>query len=371
MIGLTDYRTASIDTSVLIDDIPHPQRVHLFEDTYARAHTGLVYPPHKLAEKVLDPELMKDLQGRKGKTAFIFASGNSHLAGMNGKEKKSRLWYDYKLLPMTLTQVYAGRIAQACGVKDLVYTDASACASSLKVLMDIQGLMFLHGFDRVVVLSFEDAISNNVLQFFGDAQASLTVKDEQEHKVIPSAFDSNNFGFYVGQGAVLAVFELARILEKMPKAWLLSAYSASESSTNAIGQREDGEGFVKAIEGCLHSCRQAPTRVSVIKTHGTGTKSNNLAERNALDQVFKFNYVATSFKPTIGHTMGASGLLETCLLLDALKQTGKVPAIKNRTEADPVFLSEDTEPDSGLILSLAAGMGNVYSAAIFDPRVGC
>lgn len=371
MIGLTDYRTATIDSTVLIDDIPHPQRVHLFEDTYARAHTGLVYPPHKLAEKVLDPELLKDLQGRKGKTAFIFASGNSHLAGMNGKEKKSRLWYDYKLLPMTLTQVYAGRIAQACGVKDLVSTDASACASSLKVLMEVQALMLLSGFDRVVVLSFEDPISNNVLQFFGDAQASLSLKQEQEHKVIPSAFDSNNFGFYVGQGAVIAVFELARIMEKLPHAWLISAYSASENSTNAIGQREDGEGFVKAIEGCLWSCRQPAHNITVVKTHGTGTKSNNLAERNALNQVFKDEYVATSFKPTIGHTMGASGLLETCLLLDALKQTGKVPAIKNRTEADPVFLSEDTEPDSGLILSLAAGMGNIYSAAIFDPRVQC
>lgn len=369
MIGLTDYRTATIDSTVLVEDIPHPQRVHLFEDTYARASTGLVYPPHKLAEKVLDPALLQDLKQRKGKTAFIFASGNSHLAGMNGKEKHSRLWYDYKMLPMTLTQVYAGRIAQACGVKDLVTTDASACASSLKVLMDVQSLMILNGFDRVVVLSFEDPISNNVLQFFGDAQASLTVKQEEESKVIPSAFDSNNFGFYVGQGAVIAVFEMARVMEKLPMAWLISAYSASEDSTNAIGQREDGEGFVKAVEGCLQSCRQPPHSVTVIKTHGTGTKSNNVAERNALDTVFKDEYVATSFKPAIGHTMGASGLLETCLLLDALKQTGKVPAIKNRTEQDPVFLSEDTEPQDGLILSLAAGMGNIYSAAIFDPRV--
>jgi 3-oxoacyl-(acyl-carrier-protein) synthase len=369
VIGLVDYRTAWTESTSLIEDIPHPQRVHLFEDTYARASTGLVYPPHKLAEKVLDPQLMKDLQGRKGKTAFIFASGNSHLAGMNGKEKHSRLWYDYKLLPMTLTQVYAGRIAQACGVKDLVTTDASACASSLKVLMDVQSLMILNGFDRVVVLSFEDPISNNVLQFFGDAQASLSVKQQEEFKVIPSAFDSNNFGFYVGQGAVLSVFESARVMDKLPHAWLVSAYSASENSTNAIGQREDGEGFVKAIEGCLWSCRQLANSISVVKTHGTGTRSNNQAERNALDLVMTDNYVATSFKPTIGHTMGASGLLETCLLLDALKQTGKVPAIKNRTEADPVFLSEDAEPDSGLILSLAAGMGNIYSAAIFDPRV--
>ena len=86
----------------------------------------------------------------------------------------------------------------------------------------------------------------------------------------------------------------------------------------------------------------------------------------ALNAVLGKGFIATSFKPTIGHTMGASGLLETCLLLDSLRETGKVPAIKNRTEEDKVFISEDTTPRDGLILSLAAGMGNIYSAAVFD-----
>jgi hypothetical protein len=62
--------------------------------------------------------------------------------------------------------------------------------------------------------------------------------------------------------------------------------------------------------------------------------------------------------------MGASGLLETLLLLDDIKK-GFVPAIENRTETDSVFLSESTSAPSGLIMSLAAGMGNIYSAAIF------
>jgi len=62
--------------------------------------------------------------------------------------------------------------------------------------------------------------------------------------------------------------------------------------------------------------------------------------------------------------MGASGLLETLLLLEEVRM-GKVPAILNRTEKDDVFLSHDAEAPEGLILSLAAGMGNIYSAAIF------
>lgn len=327
----------------------------------------MVYPPHKLADKVMDANLMAKIRETPCKTAFILAGGNGHFAGMNGKQKDTQLTYDYKMLPLTLTQVYAGRLAQQFNASDLIITDATACASSLKVLMDVQTLMKVYKFHRVIVLSFEDAVSNNVLQFFGEAGASLTEKMEEEFKVIPSAFDSNNFGFYVGQGAVLAVFESEQVANS-PKAKLISAYSASEESTNAIGQREDGQGFYKAIQGALEVGDVIPREIKIVKTHGTGTASNNKAEKQALTDALQ-HFVATSFKPSIGHTMGASGLLETCLLLDTLKQTGKVPAIKNRTEHDPIFLSEDTEPENGYILSLAAGMGNIYSAAIFDPRI--
>ena len=364
MIWLTDYRTASTEQTHLLDDLPYPQRVHYFPETYRRTAVGLAYPRPRVADMVLDQALIQDVRSRPGKTAFIFAAGNGHLAGLNGKQKPTKIWYDYKMLPMTLTQVYAGRVAQQFGVEDLVTTDASACASSLKVMMDVQVLIQFYGFKRVVVLSFEDAVSNSVLQFFGESGACLTLKQEEESKVIPSAFDSNNFGFYVGQGAVLAVFEDT----DHGHAKLVSAYSASEQSTNAIGQREDGQGFVKAMCGAMRIGNVSPDEITVVKCHGTGTKSNNLAESRAIREVLG-DVAATSFKPTIGHTMGASGLIETCLLLDAIKQTGKVPAIKNRTEHDPVFLSEDTEPESGMIMSLAAGMGNIYSAAIFDPRV--
>lgn len=364
MIYLTDYRTASTTHTELIADLDYPQKVHWFPETYARTNTGLVYPPHRLAEKVLDPELLKRLKDNPVKTAFILASGNSHFAGINPKKtNKTELSYEYKILPLTLTQVYAGRIAQMCGAQDMVTTDASACASSLKVMMQVHDLIRYYKFQRVIVLSLEDAVSNLVLSFFGETNASLSDVDEILG-ILPSAFDSINGKFHVGQGAVFAVFEHHDIAED-PKAKLLSAYSASEASTNAIGQLENGDGFMKAMIGAL-DVLDTDKPISIVKTHGTGTVSNNKAEKNAIDTILDKGYIATSLKPTIGHTMGASGLLETCLLLDSLRKTGKVPAIKNRTEEDKVFISEDTTPRDGLILSLAAGMGNIYSCAVFD-----
>jgi 3-oxoacyl-(acyl-carrier-protein) synthase len=315
---------------------------------------------------VLDPELLTYLRENPvGKTAFILAGGNAHFAGLSQRPYDSRLSYNYKFLPFTLTQVYAGRIAQSFGDMDSVTTDASACASSLKVMMDVQNLIQFYNYNRVIVLTVEDGVSNAVLEFFGDSKAVLTEKQEQTG-IKPSAFDSVNFGFRVGQGAALAIFESSDAVAQQqikPHARLIGAYNASERSTNAIGQCEDGEGFIKAMEGAMHYGNISPDEIKIVKTHGTGTASNNKAEKNALTQTLKA-FVATSYKQKIGHTMGSSGLLETLLLLNDIK-SGVVPAIENRTETDSVFLSESTTPPDGLIMSLAAGMGNIYSAAIF------
>jgi 3-oxoacyl-(acyl-carrier-protein) synthase len=84
---------------------------------------------------------------------------------------------------------------------DLIMTDCSACASSIKVMMDVQNLINHYDFDRVIVLTVEDQVSNLALEFFGEAKAILS---EEEAKTIkPSAFDNKNYGFYVGQGAAL------------------------------------------------------------------------------------------------------------------------------------------------------------------------
>jgi 3-oxoacyl-(acyl-carrier-protein) synthase len=366
MIFLTHYRTASTTNVELFDDIVYPQKVNWFPETYNRAKSGLVYVPHKLAEKVLDPELLTYLRENPvGKTAFILAAGNAHFAGIGQRPYDSRLTYTYKFLPFTLTQVYAGRIAQSCGDMDMVTTDSSACASSLKVMMDVVNLIDFYDYDRVIVLTVEDGVSNAVLEFFGDSKAVLTQKQE-DTGIKPSAFDSVNSGFRVGQGAAFAVFESESAVSRQrvtPHAALIGAYNASERSTNAIGQCEDGEGFKKVIEGVLHYSHIRADEIKIVKTHGTGTASNNKAEKCALNQTLQ-GFIATSYKQKIGHTMGSSGLLETLLLLGDIK-SGFVPAIENRTESDSVFLSESTSPPDGLIMSLAAGMGNIYSAAIF------
>ena len=361
-IYLTHGRTAASDNVSLLDDLPYPQKVHWFPETYKRVGTGMFYVPHIVADKVLDADLAKRIRENPVKTAFILAAGNTNFAGINPRNKKeTQLSYVYKFLPFTLTQVYAGKVAQMFGVSDMVITDSSACASSLKVLMDVQTFIRVYGFKRVIVLAVEDQVANSTLDFFGESKAILT-----EDGIEPSAFDEKNYGFYVGQGAALAVFESEDIAEN-PIAELMGAYTASEALENVIGQRSDGEGFKKVINATAWFSSIKVEDIKIVKTHGTGTRSNNQSEGTALKETLH-DFVATSYKQKIGHTMGASGLLESLLMFEDMK-SGYVPAIANRTEDDDVFLSKPCKVPDGYMLSLAAGMGNIYSAAIFSIKV--
>lgn len=354
---------------MLFDDVIYPQKVNVISNVLDKIKTGLVYAPNKIIEMIVDKNIaqkVKDLSVKK--TAFIFASGNSNIAGLNQRKyEDNKLNYQYKFLPLTLTQVNAARIAQSFGVTDHISTDASACASSIKVMMDVLVLMRHYEFNRVIVVTVEDGVSNSVLEFFGGSKASLTKKDEDDG-IKPSAFDSVNRGFRIGQGAAIAIFESEKVLNKwidLPKAELLGAYTASEYSTNAIGQNESGEGFIKAITGAIEDSKIDSDTINIVKTHGTGTHSNNIAEKRALNETLK-DFVATSYKQKIGHTLGSSGLLETLILFDDMND-GFIPEIENRTEHDDVFLSEKINSFESNVLSIAAGMGNVYSAAIFKP----
>ena len=370
MIYMTHCVTACTTESTVYEDIAFPQRVHIFPETYSRAKSGMSYPPHVMFNKVITPEVVEYVKNNpvKGKTAFLFAAGSQGWSGIGGRYDKNpdaELHYKTKVPFITLTNIFAGRIASMFGVEDYVATDATACASSLKVLMDMQNLISQYGFDRVIVLSGEDSVSIPSLEFFGDANACLLLDDEDKRK--PSAFDSVNYGFHVGQGAALTIFESEHADMATPITRFLGAYTASENSTNPLGQREDGAGYVKAIEGALLVARLDASVVKLVKTHGTGTPVNNAAEKTALTNTLS-EFIATSYKQRIGHTLSASGLLETGLLFEDIVR-GSIPAIPNRTEHDPVFISNDCPAPEGVVLSLAAGMGNVYSAALFSAEV--
>ena len=104
-IYLTHYRTASTSYTELLEDIAYPQKVHIFPETMKKLETGIFSVAHRVLDKVLDPELMKQLKDNYvGKTAVIFSVGTTSFAGTKYDTGiKNRLNYNNNNIPSTAT----------------------------------------------------------------------------------------------------------------------------------------------------------------------------------------------------------------------------------------------------------------------------
>lgn len=370
---LTTQAVATAETVALIEGVAFPQYVHWFPESYARVATGLHYPPHRVAQKVLTEPVCEALRrafDQPGRSALILAAGNANFVGTTPPRvvPASPLDFVYRLRPLALTNVYAARVAQMLGGCDYIATDATACVSATKAIAEAFALVHLHGYDRVVVLAVEDQVNTTMLDFFGETRAALTAAEMAEGGVLPSAFDPVNRGFFIGQGAAIALLETgasAAAGGRVPAACVLGAAVVAERHDNAIGQRDDGAGYRDAMQAALRMAGSDAGAIDLIKTHGTGTRSNNQAETAGIEAVFGADFVATGYKQRIGHTMGASSLVETLMAIEDA-QRGVVRGIPNRTGGDGRFLREDTPMTVRRLLSLSSGMGNVFGALVCD-----
>jgi 3-oxoacyl-(acyl-carrier-protein) synthase len=372
-IFLTAHEVFTVPEASLLEDVAYPQYAHWLPETYKGVASGLHYPPARVADRVLTAEVKQAARAaskQDGRSAFLLAAGNANFVGLTPRKFKpdGPLAYTYKMLPLSLTNIYAARVAQDLGFADHISTDATACASAVKSLMDAVALVRVHGYERVAVLAVEDQVNTVMLEFFGETRAVLTLEEMQREGVKPSAFDPKNRGFFIGQGAAFCLLESEASMRaggRAPLGELKSATVVAERHGNAVGQRADGAGYRDAIAEALRLAGATPSSVDLVKTHGTGTPSNNAAEAAGIQAAFGADFAATSYKQRIGHTMGASGLIELLLALRDARE-GRARGIPNRTGGDARFLREDEQRKVGRVLALSSGMGNVFGAAVCD-----
>ncbi|XP_020298895.1 fatty acid synthase-like, partial [Pseudomyrmex gracilis] len=105
--------------------------------------------------------------------------------------------------------------------------------------------------------------------------------------------------------------------------------------TNCDGFKEEGITYPSfemqkaLLEEFYEECKIAPSEISYMEAHGTGTIVGDPVEVKAIDQVFCKNrnnpLLMSSIKSNLGHSEPASGLCQIAKVLIAM-ETGKIPA---------------------------------------------
>jgi 3-oxoacyl-(acyl-carrier-protein) synthase len=272
-------------------------------------------------------EVLRELTQYPGKTGLILATGGSVWTGYGTTTPLSDKYPKHRMLPLGMTQIYAGQLANKLGGTDYVSTDSTSCISAHAALYEASNLIKTGRLDRVIVVASDNGASEEYMHFFGENQLCLLASEEgKAHK------------FRLGQGANITVLESEDSIKttgSTPLARLHDINIVSEKYSNPLGISDTGEGYRKAINSVIHIGNR--DILDYVKTHSTYSEDNQIEDRIIEEIIGKVKTV--NYKSRIGHIMGPSTAVEMHL---SIKELG------------------------GTFLSLGAGMGNVFSAALVE-----
>jgi 3-oxoacyl-[acyl-carrier-protein] synthase II len=140
-------------------------------------------------------------------------------------------------------------------------------------------------------------------------------------------------------------------------------------ANHMTGPSRDGAGLVNAIDKAFLRAGVVSGEVGSVSAHGTGTPYNDAMEMKAFRQIFTDSPVPVySIKGSLGHTMGAAGLVEMLVALKSM-EIQVVPPSANLHEVDPeavgwVSRQEVRTDGMNVVLSTNSGFGGVNAALV-------
>lgn len=177
-------------------------------------------------------------------------------------------------------------------------------------------------------------------------------------------FDQGRHGMVLGEGFGLVVLAREGALARPVRAYV-AGFGASADAHHVTAPEPTGAGLARAIERATAASAAQPG--DVVSAHGTATPYNDAAELAALARASWRDAPLFASKSVIGHTLGAAGVLETALALEAA-HAGVVPA----TAATPAPLegaNVSVQPRLGpvrRVLKLACAFGGQNAALLYE-----
>jgi 3-oxoacyl-[acyl-carrier-protein] synthase-1/3-oxoacyl-[acyl-carrier-protein] synthase II len=237
-----------------------------------------------------------------------------------------------------------------------------ACASSTVAIG--LGLRWLDQDECDVVLAGGfDAVSVFVAAGFEALRATT-------ERLPPVPFRAGRDGMALGEGAAIVALVRPDDVTQAPLAYV-TGFGASTDAVHLTAPDRSGSGLLRASQAAMReACCQD---VDLVSAHGTATLFNDAAEAQAIATLLPHTQAVThAFKAQVGHTLGASGVLESLVCVDALRR-GVLPATAGDGPAEgAIRLLSQTQagsPEAALKLSAAFGGANAALVLARSPSV--
>jgi beta-ketoacyl-acyl-carrier-protein synthase II len=267
-------------------------------------------------------------------------------------------------IPNVLVDSASGQIAIDLGLRGPNYAPVSACATGSHAVGE--GAETIRRGDADVILAGGTESCMHPVILAGFCAMRGLVAEEEDPTRASRPFDATRAGFVMGEGAcvlVLEEFERARARGARVYAEVLG-YGTSNDAHHMAQPDPASVGVAEMMRAALHRAGLEPERVGYINAHGTSTPQGDLAETNAIKEVFgahAYELAVSSTKSVLGHIFGAAGAVEAMMCVRALSDGVLPPTINYRT-ADPAcdldyVPNEARRVQVDVALSNAMGLG--------------
>lgn len=274
-------------------------------------------------------------------------------------------------IPMSISNMAAGQIAIAYGLKGMCSSVVTACASSNNAIGDAFHRI-RDGYEDVMVCGGSEAVVMELALAGFQSMKALCTSEDPARASIP--FDKERQGFVMGEGAgILVIEEYERAKARGARIYAeLAGYGANCDAYHITAPNPEAIGGAKCMKLALEDAGLAPKAVDYINAHGTSTPLNDAGESLAIKKAFgdhAYKLMVSSTKSMTGHLLGAAGGLEAIITALALRD-GFVPAtIGYRVPDEACDL--DIVPNEGrnaaiqVALSNALGFGGHNASLVF------
>lgn len=207
------------------------------------------------------------------------------------------------------SQVYLGeaasRIAAYFGNPNQPIVVSNACISGLSAQVTAMRLIESGACETAVVIG-------------ADVQSRFIVSGFQSLKALAAQecrpFDLERIGLNLGEGAATIVYGHTK--EPHDGEWTAVRGVVRNDAYHISGPSPKGEGSYRAIRAAMGDT--PPEELAFVNVHGTSTLYNDEMESAALERAALTSVPVNSLKGYYGHTMGAAGVLETIVSMQAV-----------------------------------------------------
>ncbi len=281
------------------------------------------------------------------------AKGELHDFGKELSNQVTPMWL-LKNLPNNVL-CHVGIRGQLKGTNACI---TNQCASGIMAVAESASAIWNGEADRIVAAGHDSPFEPEMVYYYH----KLGLMSSEA----PKPFDKDRSGTVFGEGAASVVLE-READAKARGAEILGeflGFGCCSEATGILDLSPDGDGVQRAIEQALDDAELSPSDIGMICAHGNGTPASDLTESIGIRTVFGDAIPPlTGFKWAYGHLIGASGIADLVMTLEALKR-GVLPGIGTLDEVDPEIgdfpaAKEAGKPTSQNALVICRGFGGM------------